>query len=50
MNIEAVRDEFGNLDHIFAGVYDGHGGIYASQYVKEYLHTNIIVKFLFSYF
>lgn len=46
IHIEAIRDESGNLEHIFAGVFDGHGGVYASQYVKENLHANIIVKFL----
>lgn len=36
------RDKNGKINHIFAGVYDGHGGPQASQYVCSNLYNNII--------
>ncbi|KAI1729493.1 protein phosphatase 2C domain-containing protein [Ditylenchus destructor] len=41
VHIEVVRNLAGKLEYVFAGVYDGHGGTQASEYVKAHLHENI---------
>lgn len=43
VHLEAVRDLYGNLSHLYAAVYDGHGGVQASEYVRLHLHNNIKV-------
>lgn len=43
VHIEVVRKEDGSIDYIYAGVYDGHGGAQASEYVRLHLLNNIRV-------
>lgn len=44
VNVEVGRNLEGNLEYVFAGVYDGHGGPQASEYVRCHLHANITVS------
>ncbi|KAH7731388.1 Protein phosphatase 2C containing protein [Aphelenchoides avenae] len=41
VHVEVVRKEDGSIDYIYAGVYDGHGGAQASEYVRLHLLHNI---------
>lgn len=50
VHLEADRDLYGNLNHLYAAVYDGHGGVQASEYVRLHLHNNIKVKQVLIFF
>uniref|UniRef100_A0A0N5CGS3 PPM-type phosphatase domain-containing protein n=1 Tax=Strongyloides papillosus TaxID=174720 RepID=A0A0N5CGS3_STREA len=39
--LDMQRNENGELEYIFAGVYDGHGGDEASKYTRQHLLQNI---------
>uniref|UniRef100_A0A0N4ZNE4 PPM-type phosphatase domain-containing protein n=1 Tax=Parastrongyloides trichosuri TaxID=131310 RepID=A0A0N4ZNE4_PARTI len=42
--LELKRNENGEMEYIFAGVYDGHGGDEASKYTRQHLLENIKVE------
>jgi serine/threonine protein phosphatase PrpC len=46
IHVVVKRDQNGQVQHVFAGIYDGHGGPQASQYVCTNLYNNIIVRIL----
>uniref|UniRef100_A0A915DTI1 PPM-type phosphatase domain-containing protein n=1 Tax=Ditylenchus dipsaci TaxID=166011 RepID=A0A915DTI1_9BILA len=41
VHVEVVRSSSGKLEHIYLAIYDGHGGVQASEYVRQHLHDNI---------
>ena len=43
VNIETFRNSDGTIKFTFLGVYDGHGGYEASEYVRKNLLANIMV-------
>lgn len=45
LQIDVGRNTDGGLEFIYAAVYDGHGGMQASEYVQRHLLKNIVVIF-----
>lgn len=43
VHIETVRDQDGSIRFTFFGIFDGHGGYEASEYVRRNLLHNIMV-------
>lgn len=39
INVHCERKPNGDLEYLFLGVYDGHGGADASHYAKEHLRS-----------
>jgi protein phosphatase 1D len=46
VTIKCERDG-GKLAHTFFGVYDGHGGSSAADYVRDHLYDNLVMHELF---
>lgn len=49
VHIEAIKNDDGRIKFIFLGIFDGHGGYEASEFVRRHLLTNIMVR-IFSVF
>ncbi|ETN77965.1 protein phosphatase 2C, partial [Necator americanus] len=47
VHIETVRDKNGSIKFTFCGIFDGHGGHEASEYVRRNLLNNIMASDLF---
>ncbi|WKY02672.1 hypothetical protein Q1695_016160 [Nippostrongylus brasiliensis] len=47
VHIETVRDEDGSIKFTFFGIFDGHGGHEASEYVRRNLLNNIMKNEMF---
>ncbi|KHJ96499.1 protein phosphatase 2C [Oesophagostomum dentatum] len=47
VHIETVREEDGSIKFTFCGIFDGHGGHEASEYVRRNLLNNIVKSELF---
>lgn len=45
VQIETVRGATGEILYTYLGVYDGHGGAEASEFVRQHLMANITVSF-----
>uniref|UniRef100_A0A915JTU0 PPM-type phosphatase domain-containing protein n=1 Tax=Romanomermis culicivorax TaxID=13658 RepID=A0A915JTU0_ROMCU len=42
IHLHCQRNQSGRVEYIFLGVFDGHGGSYASEYAKNSLRLNIV--------
>uniref|UniRef100_A0A915D0B8 PPM-type phosphatase domain-containing protein n=1 Tax=Ditylenchus dipsaci TaxID=166011 RepID=A0A915D0B8_9BILA len=46
-HVEISRDSSDKLDHVFAAVFDGHGGHEASEYARRNFYNSIMSSALF---